>query len=358
MSVILRASFQKAVNYDNVQARVKQKPLQLFNILKGDKMNDKLPAPMSLQECLLSLNDRTQYSWGKKTLKRQKKGIKEILAICNFLITRHKVPEKVIGYSLGLFDMLAQKNMITAKIEITAYAVVHISARTCQSPITLKELLDSNKQILPLGKRYIPSEREVRKNFLLLSRKLGIEILSPGPVEYVDRFCAKLDLAKETAEKTKQIINKNEAESRIPSGTAGAAIKLAAEENEEFLTFRTVEEAIGVNRTTIREIYKSIYLNRVCKKLKLPPKIAEEAKKIVENTELSRETSGICSAAIKLAAEREGINISTSKLKITKIRKATIEKTYQKLKREAKASLPFFIQKLRCLNTFLPGQDR
>lgn len=137
-------------------------------------------------------------------------------------------------------------------IEKILAASMYMACRKHNVPRTLDEI----ENVTKVGKK------DIVKTSKLLAKRLGMKLAPTSPLEYVSRFCAKLNLEKPIEEQARKIIKealeKDITSGRGPTGIAASAIYIAAILCDDRKTQKDVAEATGVTEVTLRVRYKEI----------------------------------------------------------------------------------------------------
>lgn len=137
-------------------------------------------------------------------------------------------------------------------IEKMLAASLYMACRKHNVPRTLDEIEDATK----VGRK------DIVKASKLLAKRLDMKLAPISPLEYVNIFCAKLNLKKSIEEQARNIIKKalerGITSGRGPTGIAASAIYIAAILCDDRKTQKDVAEATGVTEVTLRVRYKEI----------------------------------------------------------------------------------------------------
>jgi transcription initiation factor TFIIB len=137
-------------------------------------------------------------------------------------------------------------------IEKILAASMYMACRKHNVPRTLDEI----ENVTKVGRK------DIVKTSKLLAKMLDMKLAPTSPLEYVSRFCAKLNLEKPVEEKARKIIKKalekDITSGRGPTGIAASAIYIAAILCDDRKTQKDVAEATGVTEVTLRVRYKEI----------------------------------------------------------------------------------------------------
>jgi len=163
------------------------------------------------------------------------------------------LPEQTREGSLGIYRKAWENDLIHGRsIEKILAASIYIACRTHNVPRTLGEIENATK----VGRK------DIIKTSKLLAKRLGMKLAPSSPLEYVSRFCAKLNLEKHVEERAREIINaalENDITSgKGPTGIAASAIYIAAILCNDRKTQKDVAEATGVTEVTLRVRYKEL----------------------------------------------------------------------------------------------------
>lgn len=146
-----------------------------------------------------------------------------------------------------------EKGLIRGRsMEGCASAALYAACREADVPRTLEEVTDASRV----------DKSEIGKTYRFLSRELDIHLSPTDPVRYVARFGSELGISGETRVIAIEIIRKAQEKKltsgKSPTGTAAAAIYIAALEEGERKTQRETAEAADVTEVTVRNRYKEM----------------------------------------------------------------------------------------------------
>ncbi len=163
------------------------------------------------------------------------------------------IPEKTREGSLKIYREAWEKDLIHGRsIEKILAASMYMACRKHNVPRTLDEIEDATR----VGRK------DIIKTCKLLASRLGMRLAPTSPLEYISRFCAKLNLKKRVEERAMEIVQKalekDITSGRGPTGIAASAIYIAAILCNDRKTQKEVAEATGVTEVTLRVRYKEI----------------------------------------------------------------------------------------------------
>jgi transcription initiation factor TFIIB len=182
--------------------------------------------------------------------------------------------EKTLSFALGEIDRMAsalglptdikeaasllyrkavKQNLIKGRsIEELGSAVLYITCRQYRVPRTLKEIAAVSR--MPLKK--------IRRAYIFLLKNLELRLMPPDPRHYIPRFCSELGLSDATREQAIALMRETKdmaaAKGWGPTGTAAAAIYLAANLSGESVLDRDVAKVAGITPITLRTRYKEL----------------------------------------------------------------------------------------------------
>jgi transcription initiation factor TFIIB len=182
--------------------------------------------------------------------------------------------EKTLSFALGEIDRMAsalrlptdikeaasllyrkavKQNLIKGRsIEELGSAALYITCRQYGVPRTLKEIAAVSR--MPLKK--------IRRAYIFLLKNLELKLAPPDPTHYIPRFCSELGLSDATREQAIVIMRKAKemaaAKGWGPTGTAAAAIYLAANITGEPVEERDIAGVAGITPITLRTRYKEL----------------------------------------------------------------------------------------------------
>lgn len=163
------------------------------------------------------------------------------------------IPEKTRESSLEIYRKAWENDLIHGRsIEKILAASMYMACRKHNVPRTLDEI----EKVTRVGRK------DVIKACKLLANRLGMKLAPISPLEYVGRFCVKLNLTDCAVEKAREIVEKalerDMTSGRGPTGIAASAIYIAAILCDTKKTQKEVAEATGVTEVTLRVRYKEM----------------------------------------------------------------------------------------------------
>lgn len=188
-----------------------------------------------------------------------------------------KLPSDIKEATSVLYRRAAKQKLIKGRsIEELVSAMLYIICRQYGIPRTLKEIAAVSR--MPL--------RKIRRAYMFLLKKLEIKLAPADPARYIPRFCSELGLSGAIRGRALEILKEDEgtgtAKGWSPTGTAAAAIYLAAISGGESVTEREIAKVAGTTPITIRNRYMELE-----KRLKLstdvlsPPSLLKKAPLVV-----------------------------------------------------------------------------
>ena len=163
------------------------------------------------------------------------------------------IPGETRESSSEIYRKAWERDLIHGRsIEKVLAASMYMACRKHNVPRTLDEI----ENVTKVGKK------DIVKTSKLLAKKLDMKLAPTSPLEYVSRFCAKLNLKEHVEEQARKIIKealeKDITSGRGPTGIAASAIYIAAILCDDRKTQKDVAEATGVTEVTLRVRYKEI----------------------------------------------------------------------------------------------------
>ena len=163
------------------------------------------------------------------------------------------IPEETRESSAEIYQKAWEKDLIHGRsIEKILAASMYMACRKDNVPRTLDEI----ENVTKVGKK------DIIKTCKLLAKRLDMRLTPASPLEYVSRFCAKLNLEKDVEDRARAIINealrRDITSGRGPTGIAASAIYIAAILCDDRKTQKDVAEATGVTEVTLRVRYKEL----------------------------------------------------------------------------------------------------
>jgi len=164
-----------------------------------------------------------------------------------------KLPTEIREETSVLYRRAAKLNLIKGRsIEELVSAMLYIVCRQYHVPRTLKEIAQVSR--MPL--------RKIRRAYIFLVRRLGIKLAPADPAQYVPRFCSELGLSDAIRERAIEILKESESASAAkgwgPTGTAAAAIYLAANLSGVSVSEKDIAKVAGTTPITIRNRCKEL----------------------------------------------------------------------------------------------------
>ena len=149
-------------------------------------------------------------------------------------------------------DAVDQKLIRGRSIEGVVAASLYVGCRRCKVPRTLDEIAEVSRV----------TKKEVGRTYRFISRKLGIKLLPPSPVDYIPRFASELGLSGPVTGRAIEIITEARANGlnsgRGPNGMAAAALYIASILLDERKTQKEISDVTGVTEVTIRNRYSEL----------------------------------------------------------------------------------------------------
>lgn len=163
------------------------------------------------------------------------------------------LPPIVIEEAAKVYRMVSEKGLVRGRsMESVVAGAIYIACKRFQIARTLKEIADE----FPLD------VKDVGKTYRFICRQLGVKILPPNPLDYIDRFASELALPASVRTKAIKIIgeaqNREITSGKGPTGIAAASLYIASLLEDEKRTQREVADVAGVTEVTIRNRYKEL----------------------------------------------------------------------------------------------------
>ncbi|MGA1872061.1 MAG: TFIIB-type zinc ribbon-containing protein [Thermoplasmatota archaeon] len=176
-------------------------------------------------------------------------GYSEIERLC----IAKDLPVNVRELAKSIFTRASEKNMIQGRgIECMVAVSLYAACRTSNVPRTLNEIADD----------MTVSRKEIGRAFRKLSRELELSLSVTNPIDYISRFCSRLQLNGNNLSEAIDIVRKAEEIGYIsgkdPAGVAASAIYIATLVTGQTRTQGEISEASGVTEVTIRKRYKEL----------------------------------------------------------------------------------------------------
>jgi transcription initiation factor TFIIB len=202
------------------------------------------------RERLKRLSERQRRKKLSRAIGKQRLHAQEEIERLSALLS---IPEKTRESSLAIYREAWENDLIHGRsIEKILAASIYMACRKDNVPRTLDELENATK----VGRK------DIIKTSKLLASRLDMRLTPSSPLEYVSRFCAKLNLKRPVEERAREIVNraleKHITSGRGPTGIAASAIYIAAILCGDRKTQKDVSEATGVTEVTLRVRYKEL----------------------------------------------------------------------------------------------------
>ncbi|MHC1567900.1 MAG: transcription initiation factor IIB [Candidatus Syntropharchaeia archaeon] len=163
------------------------------------------------------------------------------------------IPQNVRESAALMYRKMMEKKLVRGRsIEGLATAALYAACRKHGVPRTLDEMSEVSKV----------SQKEIGRAYRFISRMLGLKLAVSSPVEFVSRFCSKLNLDGEVRAKSMEILQKAEEKELMsgkdPISIVAAAIYIASILCGDHRTQKEVADATGVTEVTIRNRYREL----------------------------------------------------------------------------------------------------
>ncbi len=164
-----------------------------------------------------------------------------------------QLPSKVERTATSLYRRAVETHTFRARdMDTLLAAAAYAACRQSGVPLTLDEIAE----------RSGISRKEVGKTFRWLAHELQLKLRPVSPLDYLDRFCRKLqtsDCIQSTAQDILQRAEDRELTSgRGPAGLTAAAIYIASLQCGDNITQRDIATVAGVTQVTIRNRYQEL----------------------------------------------------------------------------------------------------
>ena len=163
------------------------------------------------------------------------------------------IPERIKEESLSIYQQAWEQDLIHGRsVEKMVAASVYAACRRNRIPMTLDELEKATKV----------ARKDIVRACKVLAGRLSLSLPPISPIEYVHRFCEKLNLKGRVREKAEEIVRKalekNITSGRGPPSIAASAVYIAAILCGNRQTQKAVAEVAGVTEVTLRVRYKEL----------------------------------------------------------------------------------------------------
>jgi transcription initiation factor TFIIB len=173
--------------------------------------------------------------------------------------TRLGIPDNVIKTAAYLHRKAVDKRLIVGRSTLSiASASLYAACRNYNYPRTLDEIAAVSK----LNKSGAQGRKEVAHSFRVLRHHLSFNVHIPTALDYLGRFCSKLDVDDECAKGARDIVESiQDTELSIgksPVSVAAASIYIAARHLNKKVKQKHIADVAGITEVTIRNRYKDI----------------------------------------------------------------------------------------------------
>lgn len=163
-------------------------------------------------------------------------------------VSELELSQDVYNRILDLLETARDKNLMTNRaFDEMLGAIIYIASRESQDPRTMEEIAAVTGA----------SKKRIGKSYRYIGRNTDIRVLPPEPKDFLPRFADRLQLGSAVMERAERIIQQAEEQSilsgKAPTGTAAAALFLAAAIEEDDRTMKEVSTLLDVTPITIRE---------------------------------------------------------------------------------------------------------
>jgi transcription initiation factor TFIIB len=169
------------------------------------------------------------------------------------LITILNLPDYIKEDAAVIYRRALKKDLIRGRsIDSFIAASVYAACRMRNVPRPLKTVVEESKRLY----------KEVSMTYRMLLEELNLRPPVDGPLKYVPRLAAKLNIPRTTERKAVEILVKAGAKKVLsgkdPRGVAAAALYLASELNGEKVVQSTIARAAETTEVTLRNRYRGL----------------------------------------------------------------------------------------------------
>ncbi len=173
----------------------------------------------------------------------------ELRRVSSFL----NLPNVVKDEAARIYEFVLQRGIVRGRsMESVIAACVYAACRTYNIPRTLDEVANASDV----------ERKEIGRTYRFIVRKMGVNIGTSSPKDYIPRFSSMLHLSPKTQNDALKILDKavitELTSGRGPAGIAAAALYVSALLNDEKKTQREVADVAGITEVTIRNRYKEL----------------------------------------------------------------------------------------------------
>lgn len=169
------------------------------------------------------------------------------------------VPEDIIKTAAYYHRKAVDKRLIVGRSTLSiASASLYAACRKYNYPRTLDEIAS----VSGLNRSGSQGRKEVAHSFRVLRHHLSFDVNIPKAMDYLGRFCSKLNVDDECARGARNIVetieNTELSIGKSPVSVAAAAIYIAAKYLKKKVKQKHIADVAGITEVTIRNRYKDI----------------------------------------------------------------------------------------------------
>jgi transcription initiation factor TFIIB len=155
--------------------------------------------------------------------------------------------------AIEIYNRASKKGLIRGRsIEVVISASIYAAIRKANLPQTLDDI----------AKASVPNKKAIGRMYRLLVKELDLKAKPMQPKDYLYKFCEDLRLKDKTVKDAdlilKEAIGLGVLSGRNPMSVVAASLYLAAKQNKEKVTQRSVSMLTGITEATIRNRYKEL----------------------------------------------------------------------------------------------------
>jgi transcription initiation factor TFIIB len=216
---------------------------------EGKKKSAKLP--LMIKAGTAPINGKiVKHSW---LLSTREKNIKMAESRIRLIASKLRLTETVTNEAMYIFRLAVENNLNVGRDNISlAYGSMYLACMIHGIPKTPLEITMYSEI----------SRKKMLRAYILLKKKLKLEVKPVEALDYVPRFASRLRLNQKTVTKANEILIKMKGHpvtyGKHPETLVASAIYLASQMTGEEITQRAVANATGVIEVTIRKRSKEI----------------------------------------------------------------------------------------------------
>lgn len=167
--------------------------------------------------------------------------------------TASGLPRQVRESASGIYRKAVARGLVRGRsIELLSAASVYAACRLVEMPRTIDEVAEAAGI----------EKKSLGRTYRFLSKNLKLDLPPAKPQDYVQRYCAKLNLNEEVWNTALDILQNATDRDLLsglgPAGVAAAAVYIASHKCNDPKSQREVSEAVGISEVTLRSRLKDL----------------------------------------------------------------------------------------------------